>query len=151
MLHPGPRARFDYSREDITRGRPVYVIKVFYPKAGYTLHLGVKLSGKLTKPTGVGYADLPPKKRSTSRVSFPTVLGASMYSKLEAMCIISIVYESYSVVAPATNSPSRLAQRPLYPLPFSLLARTPRPDRLTKLQHIVCMVSHADGPGPVLC
>ena len=55
-LHPGSRARFDYSREDITRGRPVDVFKVFNPKAGYTLHLGVKRNGKLKKPTGVGYA-----------------------------------------------------------------------------------------------
>lgn len=56
LLHPGSKARFDYSREDITHGRPVDVFKVFHPKAGYTLHLGVKRNGKLKKPIRVGYA-----------------------------------------------------------------------------------------------
>ena len=56
LLHPGSKARFDYSREDITHGRPVDVFRVFHPKAGYTLHLGVKRNGKLKKPIRVGYA-----------------------------------------------------------------------------------------------
>lgn len=71
-----------------------------------------------------------------------------MFSILDTIYFISITYEPYSVVSPATNSPSKAARRPLYSLSLPLLARTPRPDRLTKLQHRVCMVSHADRPKP---
>ena len=54
MFHRRPRARFVYSGDGFTRGRPVDVFKVVHPK-GYGLFIGVKRDGKPKKHIRVGY------------------------------------------------------------------------------------------------